>query len=30
MTEKVTKTHGEHLRCPACGHRLLEHEPAKA
>jgi DNA topoisomerase-1 len=30
MTEKVTKTHGEHLRCPACGHRLIEHEaPAK-
>ena len=28
MTEKNTKTHGEHLRCPACGHRHLEHEVA--
>jgi DNA topoisomerase-1 len=28
MTEKNTKTHGPHLRCPACGHRNLEHEPA--
>jgi DNA topoisomerase-1 len=29
MTEKTTKTHGDHLRCPACGHREIEHEAVK-
>jgi DNA topoisomerase-1 len=28
MTRNVTKTHGEHLRCPACGHRELTAEGA--
>jgi DNA topoisomerase I len=30
MTRNVTKTHGEHLRCPACGHRELHVETAAA
>jgi len=30
MTRNSTKTHGEHLRCPACGHREIPAEPALA
>jgi len=29
MTEKTTKTHGEHYRCPACGYRKLDAVSAK-
>jgi DNA topoisomerase-1 len=28
MTRNTTKTHGEHFRCPACGHREIPAEPA--